>query len=284
MFKMKNPPPFPATPIRLPFAALAALALLSPLASAGCYEPIKNRLPRHGVVLFGEIHGNRETPAFFNACVREFLDQGETVAIALEYPRDENPLAQRYLKGEASEAQLIEGAHWRDLDGRSSAAMLEVFRFARQARQDGARIDLFGFDVENGFPGDGRARDAAMARHFATRYRARGYYLALTGNAHAQRQVGLPWDPEQIPFALHLSRTVPTLLSFDTRSDAGQTWMCAEQCGVHPLSAHRQGVPADAKPGALLFASTPGFDGVFYIGSPSVSPPATKQNAAASAS
>ena len=48
---------------------LAAGMMIVPGAQASCHAALKQRLPQSGTVIFGEMHGTNEIPAFFSACV-----------------------------------------------------------------------------------------------------------------------------------------------------------------------------------------------------------------------
>ncbi len=187
--------------------ALAGMLLL-PLvdASAACYDTLKKKLPDSGVIIFGELHGTVETPAFFLKCAREFIDKGEDVHFAIEFSATHNPLFGRYIAGQADEAEMLATGHWKFTDGRSSKAMLQLYRDLRELKKTRPDMAFFGFDDKEEDVRTAGTRDQRMARNFVAAYSQKAYTFVFTGNAHAQLSVGAPWDPRFAPFAMFLNQ------------------------------------------------------------------------------
>lgn len=107
---------------------LAAGMMFVSGAQASCHAALKQRLPQSGTVIFGEMHGTNEIPAFFSACVHEFVERGEKVRVFLEFDAANTEHTSKYLRGEIDEAALLSSPRWRVHDGRTSVAMLELHR------------------------------------------------------------------------------------------------------------------------------------------------------------
>ena len=79
------------------------------------------------IVLFGEIHGTEESPAFFGDAACAALARGAAVTAALEIPREERARIDAFLASAGTpddRRALLAGAFWRRgyQDGRSSRA------------------------------------------------------------------------------------------------------------------------------------------------------------------
>src|SRR6056297_2656520 len=132
---------------------------------------------RPGTTLFGELHGNAESPAIFLAAVCEAVSQrGAVVHVALELPVQIQPHLDRYFgsedSAEARDAFLAQPFWHRRTagqDGRSSTAMCEL---VQQLRQVGQAYESFQGVVAVA----GRRQEAAQA------YRALDHSAYLAGN------------------------------------------------------------------------------------------------------
>lgn len=158
------------------------------IVSAQAVELLRAGIAGHRLILLGESHGTRETPALAGALVGRYVRGGEAVVLALEIDEAEQDRVDHYLDspgGAADCAALLEGWHWREPrhDGRDSEAMLELLEQMRVLRRRGADARVFLFDPG----GEGEARDRGMADRLravvAEARRAR--LLVLTGNVHA---------------------------------------------------------------------------------------------------
>jgi hypothetical protein len=243
-----------------------------------------------GVLLLGELHGTKEVPAFVGTVGCHVASAGVPVVVGLELPREEQRALRRYLKsdgGKEARAALVEGSFWRrpHQDGRSSEAMVGLVERLRVLRAQGLNVSVFAYDA----PGQGSQRSALMARRVLEVRKAapRSTFLLLGGNVNARTVRGTEWDETLTPMGWHLVRAKLPVRSLDIRYSRGSAWGCnlgEEQkltCGTAPA------VPPASRPNDKVIFRGPrafveltpersieGFDGVFYVGPLTPSPPA----------
>jgi hypothetical protein len=245
--------------------ALAVGMMFASVAQASCHAALKQRLPQAGTVIFGEIHGTNEIPAFFSACVREFLDRGETVKVFLELDAADTDHTAKYLRGEIGEAALLSSPRWRVHDGRTSLAMLELHRA------------LKGVPVVGFVPGRGVAdSNAAMGENFLRHRLENGYNLVLVGGTHAQLAAGKGDSFTSVPFGQYVQARSNNVLSLNARYTGGEAWACAPYCDANPLDGNE---PDGATPAKRIGFEDKDrrFNGYFSVGRVTASPPAVEK-------
>jgi hypothetical protein len=267
----------------LALALLAGCATPAPRAAApppiDCGPPIAgldDLLARSRFLVFGEIHGTAEVPAFFARAVCRAGAGGEAITVGVEIPSDEQGRIDGFVGGAADRDALLAAPFWqRDYqDGRSSRAMLALLTRVRELRAAGLAVRVIAFD-----PAPMRAdvpRDTAMAEALlAARAAApRDRFLVLTGSLHARTDVGAPWDPGIVFMGHVIARGEPGLLTLDNAYTGGTAWVCisaaASECGAQPLGGRGDG----AASGIRLDPALGSWHGQFAVGAVSASPPA----------
>jgi hypothetical protein len=242
------------------------------------------------VLLLGELHGSNEIPAFVGTLACHLASAGQPVVVGLQLPHEEQRTLQRYLQsngGPQARAELVEGPAWRrpHQDGRTSEAMVTLLEQLRLLRSQGLPLSVLAYDAQ----GQGSIRSAAMARHvLQARSRSpHSAFLLLGGNVHTRTARGIEWDPSFTPMGWHLVRAHLPVRSLDARYARGTAWTChldkreRLSCDSHP--ARPPPPPPDSRivyRGRRPFVqlaprrSLEGFDGIFYVGPLSASPPA----------
>ena len=242
--------------------------------------PVDLSFLRTGTTLFGELHGNAESPAVFLAAVCDAVSQrGAVVHVALELPVQIQPHLDRYFSSKdstkAREAFLAQPFWHRRTagqDGRSSTAMWELVQQLRQVDQ--------AYESFQGVVAVAGRRQEAAEAYQALNHSAylagniaeiaaeldsgRDYVLALVGNFHASRQA--PGGLEHMkPAAAYLGAEASTVLLLPT---GGESWSCSEGCGT-------RAVYEPENPDKFVRASQRegGFDHVVVIGPVTSSPP-----------
>ncbi len=240
---------------------LAALVLAAPLAKANCHAALKERLPQSGTVIFGEMHGTKEIPAFFAACAREFSERGETVRVFLEFDADDTEHTAQYLRGEIDEAALLSSPRWKRHDGRTSLAMLDLHRA------------LKGMEVVGLVPGGGAVGgNAGMGEIFLRKRLDAGYNLVLVGDIHAMLVPGN--DEGYVPFGQYVQARAKNVISLRARHSAGTAWACMPYCEATSMPRNGPALPAQQ----ISFAGKDkAFTGYFSVGAISASPPAVEE-------
>ncbi len=246
--------------MRPPAAPSAAAAILPPL-------------ERGAVVVFGEMHGTRELPAFVGDVVTELAGRGNVV-LALEVPESDTAALTRYLAsdgGDAAQGELLAQPFWAAeyQDGRRSVAMLGLLD---RVRSHDAAVDVVGFDTDRFESAE--QRDRRMAENLAAlrKQRPDAAIVALVGNLHGARGE-LPDFPGRGWMAGFLVTAGVEVVSLDARYDGGSAWTCvdgdASHCGVGEVRV------ASAEAGIHLAPSKDGnYDGWYGVGRVSAAPPA----------
>jgi len=222
------------------------------------------------VVIFGEVHGTVEAPAFVGAYACWLQSRGYSVVVGLEIPSGEQQAIVAYIKGSGSlqeREDLLRGAHWQSLDGRASEAMLTLIDQVRQLRQQGSKISIFAFDGWS----DEMPRDELMASNIVRFFEpsAERKLVILVGNIHAMKATGGSFSANFEPMAYHLLHLKPVSLSVEFAG--GAAWHCSAKCEVHPLRRSRVGGQNGFQLGISVL---PGYDGRFLLPTATPSPPA----------
>ncbi|MFP2904793.1 hypothetical protein ACLESD_07000 [Pyxidicoccus sp. 3LFB2] len=229
-------------------------------------------------IVLGEMHGTQEAPLFATRLACHAAAAGQPVRVGLELPVGEQPRIDAFLaSGDGAIEPLTSGGLWTDVmqDGRSSNAMLQALVRLRELKRAGLPLEIRAFDA------GGKDRDASMAaKLLEERARAaQDTFIVLTGNLHARRDKGAPWDPNLRFMSNHLLEAEPELVTLDMAYLGGTMWACTgmtvDTCKVHPLKRARYEEHA-ATPRIVVQKgiTAEGYDGVYAVGTATASPPA----------
>jgi len=233
------------------------------------------------ILLLGEIHGSRESPAFVANAACLAARTGAGLTIGLEIPGAEAPRFAAYLASPgapADRATLLAGDFWRrkGQDGRSSRAMADLVESLRALSRQGLplRVELLDQDVQ-----DFSRRDRFMADRVKAAAEAHpgDLLLVLTGNLHTRTKDGIPGDSARPNMGAFVIKLLPDrkIVALDVSYSGGETWSCVpdmEHCGVHPLKERRAG---DAEKVVLYpQVDTAGFHGYYQVGTLHAAEPA----------
>lgn len=232
------------------------------------------------LVVFGEIHGTREVPAFVSRMACEAARWRRPVRVGVEFPVEEQARLDAFMAsdgGAEARAALLDSPFWTRAadrqDGRTSEAMLGMLESMRALRP---AVSVFAFDTGVPAGGTRQDRDHGMADFIrATKAAAAPdeLFIIHTGNVHARIQIGVPWDAAFEPMAWSLLQDHPGLRALDVAHTGGTAWICTGQpitCDARPLS----GDPSAEGDGVELFAQPGTFHGRYRVGAISASPPA----------
>lgn len=237
-------------------------------------------LPSSHVIVFGELHGTREIPAFFGDQVETLLEAGRRVHVGLEMSAAEQEGITSAMKLPEADRQraLLKLPQWKNTrDGRNSVAMARLLgRLGNLQSVFEDDLSVFSFDVATDWRGDSNDRDRFMADKIGD-VRARipddSYLLVLTGNAHAFGAPGAPWDSSFRSMTVQLTKRHP-VLSLRNLQTGGTAWICTPECSARSVS----GAP-EREPGIHLdpyhadWTEDPIHDGIFFLGELSASEP-----------
>jgi hypothetical protein len=229
-------------------------------------------VPQTELLLLGELHGTDQAPAMAGKITCVYAHRGP-VTLGVEIPRTDQAAIDRYLKSKGNlvaKHALLSGSFWQnDVDGRASAAMLELIEYVRRLQRVGLPVSMFAFaQYKSGVP-----RDVSLARSirmFRTQH-PRRRMVVLTGNVHASQASSIRFGKATpiIPMGYLLRDLRPT--SVDLAFLPGNAWVCEPECGSHP-AATAWGVTR--KPGFYAASPMSGYSASYVLRNATASPPA----------
>lgn len=188
-------------------------------------------------VVFGELHGTREAPAFVAQLICAEAARSQRLLLAVEHSSSQNSTWQAaWALPHAAFRETLPDLGWRGRDdGVASKAMLALVTGAHALKDQGAAIDIVAF---NGARDDAqRARfadlpaqgphEAAQAENIAEAAARKDYdrVIVLVGNLHAEIAPLSIGGPDFDPMAVRL-RGYGTVLSLGMRHAGGESWSC----------------------------------------------------------
>lgn len=253
-------------------------------------------------VVFGELHGTNEGPRFVGSLACALARENKRVLVAIEHNASENAALQSAWNSDDFEEKLANLGFSGRSDGIASMAMFDMMVGLHLLKESGLPVAIAAF---NGFkdepqrsrfadlPGQG-PHEAAQAENIANASMAQSYdnVLVLVGNLHARKTPIIRNGNEFDPMARHLSQ-YGKAVSLNMRYADGTAWNCLLKpgadrttttiaredmdCGPHASKGEPELRPevfiglekADPVGGPLIF------DGFFWVGPISASPPKT---------
>ncbi len=261
--------------------ALAAFPVLAETPPCHPLGGLDEVLKPGKILLLGETHGTAESPAFVADLACHAAQTGRPVTVALEVNRAETPRVEAYLASKGlpeDRATLVQGDFWSNQvrDGRSSEAMAGLVESLRRLRQQGASLKVELIDPGPGEYKDGPDRDRRMAANLeAAVERSPGdVFVSLTGNLHNLLVRGWSNNPDY-PWMGYLLRQkyADRIVSLVDASTGGSAWLCfgPGECGPQKLG----GRGGTGSPRIILHPrDESGYDGTYFIGAITASPPA----------
>ena len=233
-----------------PAAVLPATQAATGTSTPSAIDLLTNAVADHRLVLLGEIHGTRETPALVGTLVDRESAHGNKVVLGLEIIARDQAGLDRYLHSSGSatdRAALLSGSHWREPmhDGRDSTAMFDLIEQVRRLRALGRDVSIVFFDPGNV---DDRNRGMADNLRAVLSRQPDARMLVLTGNVHAM--TGPPpvmFDGDKrVELPMTAGRRLADLQPFsvDIEAATGEAWTCSGTCNVHPVVDRGAGAAA----------------------------------------
>lgn len=290
--------------LAMPTAAQDTLEPAACTAPEG-WDEVTERNPEF--VIFGELHGTTEAPALIARILCAEAMSGHRVLLAVEHSAYYNSGWQEAWKlpTEAFRAALP-NLGWRGQeDGVASEAMLSLVLGAHALQNKGAVIDIVAFNGARDSAQKARFADlpsqgpheAAQAENVAEAAASKDYdrVIVIVGGLHAATAPLSIGGPPFEPMAMRL-RDYGTVLSLAMQHAGGKSWNCQLAPGRQPAPGQPvtdEMVACAAFPSGAEGASdrpphiTVGefadpnlerrFDGTFWLGPISASPPAFPQ-------
>ena len=261
---------------------LAALILNTPAAHAAtsanddCLSSasIPQKVAAAPFLVFGDVHGTAEVPRFIASYLCAASRNARLLTLAMEIPASEQPGIDTYLAsaGKSDDlARFVSSPFWQRSrqDGRTSIAMLHLFEQIRAMRASGTQIRIVAID-------DTQAADrnvAMAARIKAELTRSTGHQLVvLIGGLHAIRSKRTQSKFQSSIYLLADEHP----LSLIVGTAGGTAWVCKSgdpaSCNATNWDINR----VNPAPESAITLTPPSeqFDGVFFVGQTTASPPA----------
>ena len=209
-------------------------------------SPISLELPSidSDVVLFGELHGNRESPEVFLAAICQYLlSEDRKVRVALEFPTEMQQSLEIFMESDGDRdavLQFLSQPFWQENrgDGRSSVAMLTLVDQLRQLRTLNQRLvsvtAVDGWWMNRPIQYSGIDRDSVMGANIASLAQEfdDDVVFVLVGNIHARRT-----PPAGMNFLSPAGSLVEgELLNVLILPESGESWNCRGVCQSWPVS------------------------------------------------
>lgn len=216
------------------------------------------------VIVFGEIHGNVQTPQLFFDAACKFASKSSPPLVGVEMPAS-SIKAVRDSAGRGRQ-DVFRDVFWaRSRDGRSSAANLELIERLVRLESEGY-LRLVGFDKRvTGKEDFGSSSLSALASEQQARG-GKGKWILLTGRGHSRYGN----DPLSLTYALVQSGRNTSAV--DLTLATGTTWACVMgECRVQQIGngqCENSYMSRDIGPGTRLQVTT------LCIGSATASAPA----------
>lgn len=250
--------------------------------SANCGPEIPglaNVLKHTRFLVFGEIHGTAEIPAFFAGAVCHAARSGGKTIVALEIPTAEQTRLDAYMK--ANGGDLASGPFWANeyQDGRASRAMLNLIERLREMKGAGLQVEIVAFDPALA----SEERDAYLAATLSKSRKANpaARFMVLTGNLHARRGARKDGDSVHRFMANRLADDEPSLVTLNILYPGGAAWICTgvepQSCGERKLGSRNKDAGLQAGIAFTACEAAAPYCGTFSVGEIHASLPAFRR-------
>lgn len=245
--------------------------------------------PNTRYIIFGELHGNNETPAVFAETVCSVAAAGKKVIVGIEHPKSNQDSFKAFMKSKGSiddDMKFLSSNFNTPKDrafGVTSMAMFNMLRKLRSLKQTGLDITVVPFVSYSGSVSDFSENQTIYEKELAnniieaTESHKADIMMILVGSVHAMKsQVrGLPFEP----MSMHLP--AESTLSIKFTHTGGDSWFCSKTCGPNEAKSLLNDGPAEFKIGIEQLSNpnekkyAEGYDGIFNLGKITASQPAT---------
>lgn len=263
------------------------------------------------VLVFGETHGSKESPKAVEEYVCKLLENGESLLLGVEFDRNTNAGFQKAWREphDKFRKHLFDNVpSWgQRLDGVASEAMLNMLIRLHKLKSEGADINITAFNGTRDAEQKNKFRDlagqgsheAAQAENIYLASIARPYdhIVVLVGSLHAQT-VQEDWDGAIFdPMAKRLAKLRP-VLTLKQQYAGGESWNCRIKlekledhdinhqditeddiiCGPSAALSDKQvyEIPQMGLWSAASGERQKGYDGYYFVGPITASPPAKR--------
>ena len=254
-------------------------------------------------VVFGELHGTEQSPRFLSGLACSLAARGQHVLVAIEHGARNNPALQAawQLPSGKFEPALARLQWAGQNDGRYSKAMFDLIVQLHVLKERGLPVSITAFNGPKDeaqarkfadLPGQG-PHEARQAENIADAANAAkpDITLVLVGNLHAARTPIEGRGPAYDPMARRLT-AYGKVVSLDMSYGSGSAWNCILRpefkpvpgkpippdqirCAAYPAkgNADFKGAPFIRLMSAESRKGQNDYDGLFWVGATSASPP-----------
>ncbi len=288
-----NVGPFPTVPNEKPST------VAEPIAGWAEIEKLK---PKY--VVFGELHGTRESPLLVAELATKLAAQGKRVLVGVEHEaRFNTELQSAWIGSPTDFATRLKTLGWAgQQDGRASEAMFDMLTMLQKEKHAGSPLSIVAFNsfkddaqkLRLETPGSQNGHEMAQAENISDAAKSAKYdhVLVLVGNIHAQTAELLLPNFSLQPMVMHLQKS-GKVVSLNMVYSGGSAWNCLLKEGLErepgkPIT--KDMIDCSAKPirgpsismgapylGLGQFGETTAaenYDGYFWLGTVTGSPPA----------
>jgi hypothetical protein len=263
--------------------SLALILVISGNTSAECLPdsavPIQVRKAR--IVALGEMHGTMEAQKFTGDLLCSLASDGRSIILGLEIPSSEQSQINAYVAGGSEDdflKSMATSPFWNQKyqNGLASSAVANLIKEVRALRARGMHVRVNTVDGNPRWYELGVTRDEIMVQNLQGVLSAdpSASILFLAGNAHTKRTEGLPFNAS-FKSAIHLIRekNIVTLLMQYTE---GTAWYCFKGETICLPKSQKSDLRITKAPKKIELDPSllPDYDGYFFVGSITASPPA----------
>lgn len=241
--------------------------------------PIQVRDAR--IVALGEMHGTTEAQKFTGDLLCSLASHGKSIILGLEIPSSEQLQINTYVAGGAEDdflESMMVSPFWNQKyqNGLASSAMADLIKEVRVLRARGMHVQVNAIDRKSRWYELGLTRDEIMARNLQSvlSENPSASILLLAGNAHTKKTDGLLFK-SSFKSAIHLIKE-KNIVSLLMQYLDGTAWYCFKEeprCQPKTQKSYLR-VTRTPKIIELDPSLLPDYDGYFFVGSITASPPA----------
>lgn len=239
-------------------------------------------------IIFGELHGNKETPNLFSESVCTLAASGKKVVVGIEHSKLTKDAYLTFMESEGTkedEEHFLKGSDFATpferAFGLTSEAMFDMIKKMRLFKQSGLDITVVPFVSYSGSVSGLSKSQTPYEKELAANlieYReqyAADILMVLVGNIHAMKSQarGLPFEP----MAMHFPSD--STLSINLVYTGGDSWYCSKECGIQEVKSSSDDSNVGFKISGEPLVSddeeklSSGYSGVFNLGEITASPP-----------
>ena len=263
--------------------SIALMLAIPSNSSAECLPdsvvPIQVREAR--IVALGEMHGTMEAQKFTGDLLCSLASHGRSIILGLEIPSSEQPQIDAYVAGGAEDNflnSMASSPFWNQKfqNGLASSAMADLIKKVRALRAEGMRVRINAIDRKPKWYELWVTRDEIMAQNIQGVLIAdpSASILFLAGNAHTKKTVGSPFNASY-KSAIHLIRE-KNLVTLLMQYTDGTAWYCFKGESICRPKTQKSYLRVTQTPKIIELVPSllPDYDGYFFVGAITASPPA----------